>query len=243
MSKVIVITGGCGNFGDSIAEFFKSKDNQVILIDNNVEEINKRANDYNVYNVDITNEDEVVNCINKIVEKYKKIDVLVNNAGIIHSKLLVNITNKDEIRHSYNDFKKVIDVNLNGTFLVTSVVAENMIMNRVSGCIINISSISANGNIGQSAYSASKAGVSSMTKVWSKELGIFGIRVNAIAPGFIETNSTKHALSEEIINQIKHDTPLKKLGNPDNIVKSIEYIIENDFINGAIVDVNGGLTI
>lgn len=106
-----------------------------------------------------------------------------------------------------------------------------------------MSSISAVGNAGQSAYSAAKAGVESLTKTWSKELGVFGIRSVGIAPGFIDTESTSHALNESIILHVKKNTPLKKLGKKENISEAILFAIKNDYLSGTIIKINGGLTI
>ena len=106
-----------------------------------------------------------------------------------------------------------------------------------------ISSISAEGNEGQTAYSAAKAGVNAMTVTWSKELGKFGIRCNAVAPGFIETDSTRKALNESILNHIQFNTPLRQLGQADDVAQAVSSVISNKFINGVVLHVNGGLTI
>ena len=117
-----------------------------------------------------------------------------------------------------------------------------MIKKRHEGIIINISSIAAKGNAGQSAYSSSKAGLESLTKVWAQELGPFGIRSVAIAPGYIDTNSTRKALKDEKLTEIKNKIPLKKLGKIENITKSIKFVIENDYFNGSVLSIDGGLS-
>jgi 3-oxoacyl-[acyl-carrier protein] reductase len=116
-----------------------------------------------------------------------------------------------------------------------------MIMRRINGVIVNISSISAKGNAGQSAYSAAKAGLESMTIVWSKELGSFGIRCVAIAPGFIETEAMYRALSGERIEELKQQNPLKRLGKDENISSTVLFAINNDYVNGCVIGIDGGL--
>jgi 3-oxoacyl-[acyl-carrier protein] reductase len=118
-----------------------------------------------------------------------------------------------------------------------------MVTRRTKGVIVNISSISACGNEGQTAYSAAKAAVNAMTVTWSKELGRWGIRCNAVAPGFIGTESTRHALSESNLKHVQDSTPLRRLGKAEEVAHAVTALIENDFINGVILDVNGGLTI
>ena len=118
-----------------------------------------------------------------------------------------------------------------------------MVSNRTSGVIVNVSSIAAKGNIGQTAYSAAKAGIEAMSATWSKELGIFKIRSVAIAPGFIDTNSTKNSLSESVMEKWKKQIPLGKLGELEHIGKAVEFAITNDYLNGKVIQVDGGLTI
>jgi len=233
----IVVTGGAGDLGKEVVSNLTQKGANVFVLDL------KESEHPNYFQVDLLNEDSVSSAVEQIIEQTSKIDVLVNSAGSIHSQPLINIMNPKEMRHSYEDFKKYVSLNLDTTFITTSVVVEKMVKKRTKGLIINISSISATGNAGQSAYSAAKAGVEALTKTWSKELGVFGIRSVAIAPGFIETESTHHALNQGIINHVKKNTPLRKLGEASNISHSIVYAIENDFLNGVVLSVNGGLTI
>ena len=126
---------------------------------------------------------------------------------------------------------------------MSTYVAQKMAETRTKGVIINFSSVSAEGNMGQAAYSAAKAGVESFTKVLAKELGMFKIRACAIAPGFIDTPSTKKALSESMIDYWKKKTPLRKLGEMENIISTIEFIIENDYLSGTVLHIDGGLTL
>ena len=168
---------------------------------------------------------------------------MINNACYISNSLIVSLGEKGLSRHSYDLWKKTISNNLDSTFLVSSFIIENMISNRNEGLIINISSISANGNVGQSAYSAAKSGVNALTKTWSKELSKFKIRVAGISPGFIETISTKKAVSKNIIDKLKENTPSRRLGKKSEFIKAINFIINNKFFNGKILEIDGGLKI
>jgi len=243
--KIIIITGGASGLGKNMVSYFSAIDEyEVVVFD-----INKKALKYFIntpiktFYVDVTNEDQVIEGVNSVFKKYGEIDVLVNNAGIIYNEVLINMMNREDMKHKYKNFKKYLSVNLDSVFLMGSNVAEKMVMKRTKGVIINISSICSIGNAGQSAYSAAKAGVNALTKTWSKELGIFGIRVVSIAPGFINTESTNEALTDSILKHIKSNTPLRKLGRPDNISSTVKFIIDNDFINGTIVEINGGLVL
>ena len=238
-----IVTGGAKGLGLSIAEYLKAKEANVIILDIDKEALDNLSDDFVKYHVDLTNYTDVQTTIDNIVSKYQKIDVLINNAGKIYNEPLINISNPQKIKHSYEAFKNIIDINLNSVFIITSIVAEKMVFKRTMGAIVNISSISAYGNAGQTAYSAAKAAVIGLTKTWAKELGVFKIRTNAIAPGFINTQSTQDALNEEILKHIKQNTPLRKLGNAEDVAGSVLFAIENDFLNGAIIDVNGGITI
>jgi 3-oxoacyl-[acyl-carrier protein] reductase len=178
-----------------------------------------------------------------ILERHSRLDILVNNAGVIFSEPFVNIMNPAGMMHDYRRFRDSLTVNLDSVFIVSSAAVEHMVMRRTKGVIVNISSISACGNEGQTAYSAAKAGVNAMTVTWSKELGRWGIRCNAVAPGFIGTESTRSALNESILKHIQANTPLRRLGEASEVAQAVAAIIENDFINGVVLDVNGGLTI
>jgi 3-oxoacyl-[acyl-carrier protein] reductase len=241
--KIALVTGGANNLGLEIANELKDNNFEVIIFDIDEKRLDKLKNEFIVLKVDVTNEKQIQESVNNIISKYKKIDILVNNAGVIYSEPLINIMNPNNMRHSYESFQKMIKINLDSVFLMSSIVIETMIKSRTKGVIVNISSISANGNAGQSAYSAAKAGVEAMTKTWAKELGGFGIRSVAIAPGFIDTDSTSKALNDKTIKHIKSNTPLKRLGQADDISKTVLFIINNNFVNGTIISIDGGLVI
>ncbi|MBZ0098629.1 MAG: SDR family NAD(P)-dependent oxidoreductase [Taibaiella sp.] len=242
----VLITGGANGIGHAISTSLAGKVAQVIVIDRDaraVAELNLSHPAIRTYIADITNIDEVKNVTDKLYNDVGKINVLVNNAGIIHSEPLINLLSKEDAKHSIENWQRTINVNLNAVFYVTVHIAEKMVKNRHKGVIINISSITSKGNVGQSAYSATKSAVNALTVTWSKELGMFGIRCNSIAPGFMDTASTHNALSESKVKAYQKATPLGRLGKTEELVKSVEFIIENDFYNGTVLELDGGLTL
>jgi 3-oxoacyl-[acyl-carrier protein] reductase len=170
-------------------------------------------------------------------------DILVNNAGVIHSEPLVHFAARGERVHSRQTWRDVMAADLDSVFFVTSRVVDGMIARRCKGVVISISSIAAAGNPGQSAYSAAKAGVNALTCTWAKELGAMGLRFAAIAPGFFDTPSTRAALSETILARLQQQIPLRKLGNPEAIYLAARQIVENDYLTGTVLEVDGGLTL
>lgn len=229
--KSILITGGLGSIGTSIAEALKGCGANIVVFDR------MDIPEQNAFQVDVTNEEEV----EKALRKIEKVDILINCAGEIYSEPFINVMKKE--RHSKSTWDRIMNNNLNSCFLMSSHVAEKMALSRTKGVIINFSSISAQGNMGQAAYSSAKAGIEALTKVMAKELGMFKIRVCAIAPGFIETHSTKEALSDSLVDHWRKQTPLRKLGQVEDIISTVKYIIETDYLSGTVINVDGGLTI
>jgi len=167
------------------------------------------------------------------------LDVLINNAGITRDGLLVRVKDGDVKVMSLKDFKAVVDVNLVGVFLCGREAASLMAQGN-GGVIINISSVSRAGNFGQTNYSAAKAGVDAMTVTWSKELAKYKIRCAAIAPGYINTEMVA-AIKPEVLEKITAQVPLHRLGEMSEISRTALFIIENNFINGKILEIDGGL--
>ena len=167
----------------------------------------------------------------------------MNAAGAIVSEPFVNILNASSMMLPYEHFRAGLAANLDTVFIMTAAVVEQMVLRRAKGVIISLSSICACGNEGQTAYSAAKAAVNAMTVTWSRELGRFGIRCNAVAPGFIDTPSTRTALNEAQLKHIVAETPLRRLGQPHEVAQAVAALIENDFVNGVVLPVNGGLTL
>lgn len=237
--KTILITGASRGIGRELAINLAKKGHKIIANYNQSEEqakqlqkkLNKENIEIDIYKADVSKREEVRNLIKYILEKYKKIDVLINNAGKSDCKLFTDVTDED--------WNKIISNNLYSAFCVTQEAIPNMIHSK-SGCIINISSIW--GLVGascESIYSISKAGIDAMTKSLAKELGPSNIRVNSIAPGFINTEMN-NKLSKEDIESIINETPLQKVGLPEDIAKCVNWLIEDNFTTGQIISINGG---
>jgi 3-oxoacyl-[acyl-carrier protein] reductase len=244
--SVILITGGAKGIGNFLAKKLAEVSEKVIVIDNDKELLGKFDQNSNIraYFCDLTDHLEVNKIVSEIYKKEGNINVLINNAGFIHSEPLFNMIKKDDPKHSIENWQKTININLNAVFYTTANVVEKMRQNRIkSGLIINISSIAAQGNVGQSAYSAAKAAVESLATTWSKELGMFKIRAVAIAPGFFDTESTRSSLTENTLSKWEQAVPLKRLGNLEEVFLSVKFSIENDYFNGKVISIDGGLTI
>ncbi|NIB42249.1 SDR family oxidoreductase [Pseudomaricurvus alkylphenolicus] len=251
-NKVIAITGGAGGLGLEMAMHLSQKGANIALIDVNQTGLN-RALGYcaainrdfgtktRIYNANVANEEEVIKVFTKIRSDFGSLHGLINNAGITRDALMVK-TNSECIstRMSYEQWKSVIDVNLTGTFLCGREAATLMIESESKGVIVNIASISKAGNMGQSNYSASKAGVEALCVTWAKELSRHGIRSAAVAPGFIETDLVAN-MKPELQESITERIPLKEMGRPLHISKTVSFILENDYISGRTIEVDAGL--
>ena len=240
--KVALVTGGSRGIGRSIAiELAKNGAHIAINYANNsekaegvIEEIKELGVRALSVRADVSSEENVKNLIKTIEGELGKIEILVNNAGITKDNLL--------IRMKTEDFEDVLDVNLKGTFLCTKAVSRSMMKKRY-GKIINITSVvGLIGNAGQSNYSASKAGVIGFTKSMAKELGSRGIRVNAVAPGFIDTEMTQ-VLSEELKDKMIDNIPLGKLGDSEDVANLVAFLAsgKSDYITGQVINVDGGM--
>jgi 3-oxoacyl-[acyl-carrier protein] reductase len=237
------VTGGAKGLGLAIASYLSELGATVVVTDLDTESLDRLPEHLSRHRMDVTRLDETKTVVDTIVAQYDRLDILVNNAGVIFSEPFVNILNPAGMMHDYGRFRECLAVNLDSVFIVTSAVVEHMVRRRTKGAIVNISSISACGNEGQTAYSAAKAGVNAMTVTWSKELGRWGIRCNAVAPGFIGTASTHRALNESVLKHIQTNTPLRRLGEAHEVAQAVAAMIGNDFVTGAVLNVNGGLTI
>lgn len=238
MEKVILITGASRGIGREIAEKLAQKGYQVIANYNKSEkkaqELKEKYPNIDIYKADVSKREEVQKMIEYIINKYKKIDVLINNAGISSSGLFTEVTDEE--------WNRIINNDLYSVFCTTQEVLSNMIM-RKQGCIINISSVW--GLVGSSCetiYSVAKAGVDGMTKSLAKELGPSNIRVNSIAPGIIDTEMN-NCYSAEEIEAIKEEIPLERIGKKSDISKCIEWLIEDEYTTGQIISINGGWVI
>jgi 3-oxoacyl-[acyl-carrier protein] reductase len=246
--KAVVITGAARGIGRAMALAFAERGAQVALVDRDAAaleearvECESRGARAKGYVMDVTDESQVVRTFDAVAADFRRFDVLVNNAGITRDALLVKA--QDGAIHakmSLAQWQAVIDVNLTGVFLCGREAAERMIHCGNGGLVVNISSISREGNPGQTNYSAAKAGVAAMTVVWAKELARYGIRVAAIAPGFCATDILG-AMKPEMVDRVKAAVPLKRLGEPAEIAATAVFIAENDFVTGRVIEVDGGL--
>lgn len=239
--KIVIITGSARGIGFSIAERFCELGALSIILDLNQKAIDDavsilKEKGYNAegYVADVTNSEKIAELFKMIHKKHGKIDVLVNNAGITKDGLLMKMKE--------TDWDLVLNVNLKGTFICTQKISRFMLKQR-NGSIINIASvIGIMGNAGQANYAASKGGIIAFTKSSAKEFASRNIRVNAIAPGFIETEMTKK-LSEDVVKNYKDAIPLNRMGKPRNVADLCLFLASDmsDYITGQTIQVDGGL--
>ncbi|QJQ94633.1 MULTISPECIES: SDR family oxidoreductase [Halomonadaceae] len=247
---VIAITGGARGLGFAMATLLGQKGARIALLDLEHEALDTAANhlldkgvDASVFAVDVADEHSVELAFADIAAKLGPVQGLVNNAGITRDGLLIKVRDgKVESTMSLAHWQQVIDVNLTGVFLCGRAAAAQMAAAGQGGVIVNISSISRAGNMGQSNYAAAKAGVAALTVTWAKELARYNIRVGGVAPGFIETEMTS-AIRPEMLEKITKGVPLGRLGQPEDIAQSVAYIFENDYFSGRIIECDGGLRI
>jgi len=241
--KVALITGSARGIGKAIALELANHGANIaindILTENEInetlEEIKQITNKAIGIRADIAKLDEVESMMKEIINKFGKIDILVNNAGIVRDSLLMRM--KEE------DWDAVININLKGTFNCSKTVAKYMMRQKSGGKIVNISSvIGLVGNIGQANYAASKAGIIGLTKSTAKELALRNINVNAIAPGFIETDMTKK-LPEKVRQDLQQQIPLKRLGTVEEVAKTVYFLVSDaaNYITGQVINIDGGM--
>jgi 3-oxoacyl-[acyl-carrier protein] reductase len=246
--KVIVITGAARGLGAAMAQRFASQGCKLALIDLDADSIadtvsacNDDAAEVRAYGANVADEDQVVAVFEQIVTDFGGLDGLVNNAGITRDALLVKFKDGELVsKMSLGQWQSVIDVNLTGVFLCGREAAQHMIQLGSKGVIVNISSISRAGNMGQSNYAATKAGVQAMAVTWAKELARYGIRTGSVAPGFINTEMVA-GMKPEAREKLTAGIPLKRMGEPDEIANAVEFIFDNDYFSGRIIEVDGVL--
>lgn len=247
--RVVLITGGAAGIGKATAKKFSAAGATVSICDVSnesgqaaVAEIGGRCE---FHLVDVARRQSVRQWLEQVVNRFGRIDVLVNNAGIVRDNLLVKIRSGELVTQMTEaEFDAVIDVNLKGVFHCTQAAIPTMV-NQGGGVVLNATSIvGIDGNLGQTNYVASKAGVIGMTKVWARELGRYNIRVNAVAPGFTATEII-HSVPEKVLEHMKAHTPLGRLGTPEDIANAYLFLASDmaAFITGIALRVDGGLVI
>jgi 3-oxoacyl-[acyl-carrier protein] reductase len=237
----VIVAGGAGNLGSAIVAELLRRGARVGVID--AAEPPAFEGDVAFVRGDVADDAEAAAALQSLAGRIGGVSALVNCTGLIHSEPLVNILDPQQRRHRLSTWDAVIRGNLTATFLLSAYVAEHMVASKTKGVIVNFSSIAAGGNAGQTAYAAAKAGVEAMTNVWARELGPMGIRVVAIAPGFVDTPSTRSAMKENALNDLRRRTPLRRLATADEIARAVVCAIENDFMTGNVLAVDGGLTL
>lgn len=245
--SVILITGAARGLGAAMAQGVASRGARPVLVDLDEASLDStrracEALDAEVgcYAADVSSEAAVEQLFARAVNDFGRLDALINNAGILRDGLLVKAKDGEIVdKLSLEQWQSVIDVNLTGVFLCGREAAAHMIRLKSRGCIINLSSVSRAGNFGQTNYSASKAGVAAMTVVWAKELARHGIRVNAIAPGFVKTEMVA-SMRSEILDKLAAGIPSGRLCDPEEIAHAALYLLENDYMNGRVLEIDGG---
>ena len=240
----VIVTGGVRGLGRCMVDRLTALGAIVTVFDldaEGLEGLKEQYHEMNCVECDVSKYEQVVNATRQFFEAFGAPAVLINNAGILYSAPLVRISSSGVEKHDVLMWDKVLASDLSSVFYMTVCVVEKMIASRTKGTIVNISSVSAAGNPGASAYSAAKAGVNALTAAWAKELGPMGIRVIAVAPGFTDTESTKHAMSERALQETLKRVPLRRLGRPEEIAESVLAMIQNDFFNGKVLELDGGL--
>ena len=241
--KVSIITGAGRSIGQATAFKFAQEGAVVIVcdldrasVDETVESVRRKGGKADGFVVDVTDRASIKAMVDDVVVKHGRIDVLVNNAGIVQDAQLIKM--------SEDQFDKVIDVNLKGTWNCTKAVADVMVEQK-SGVILNASSVvGIYGNFGQTNYAASKFGVIGMVKTWARELGRKGIRANAVCPGFVETTILS-SIPEKVLTALKERVPLGRLARPEEIANTYAFLASDEasYINGAVIEVSGGATV
>lgn len=245
--KTVLITGAGRGLGAAMALDLAARGADVALLDleqSALDSVQAKCAEAGVqartYTANVADEGQVAAAFDGAVADFGRLDCVIANAGILRDGLLVKVKDGEVVgKLGLAQWQAVIDVNLTGVFLCGREAAERMVKLGNGGCIVNISSLSRAGNFGQSNYSAAKAGVAALTVVWAKELARFRIRVNAIAPGFIKTEMVA-SMKPEILEKMAAGIPAQRLGEPHEIAHTVAFILENDYCNGRVIEIDGG---
>jgi 3-oxoacyl-[acyl-carrier protein] reductase len=246
--KTIAVTGAGRGIGRALAEYFAERGADIAVLDVSAKDVKdtatacaRRGISARSYIANTADEQEVTGALDRIVSDFGRLDGLINNAGIVRDAMLVKVKDgRVTAKMTLAQWQEVIDVNLTGVFLCARESAQRMIELGSGGVIVNISSISRVGNVGQTNYSAAKAGVVAMTVVWARELARFAIRVGAVAPGFVRTPMVE-SMRPDVLAKVTANVPLGRLATPEEIAQAAGFIFDNDFFTGRCLEVDGGL--
>jgi 3-oxoacyl-[acyl-carrier protein] reductase len=241
----VIVTGGASGIGLAMAVRLAALGARVWAVDRDEAALaslrgTEAGHGVEYVTCDVGVEEQVKALVARVDKQSAGITVLINNAAVLRDQTLVARLGRTIRTHSLADWEETLRTNLTGTFLMAREVAESMIRARRHGLIVNVSSISRAGNPGQSAYAATKAAVDALTVTWSQELAPYGIRVAALAPGFVETKMTKD-IPPMFLERIRERTPLHRFGTLDEFAHVIQFIVENDYLNGKVLELDGGL--
>jgi 3-oxoacyl-[acyl-carrier protein] reductase len=245
LNRTAVVTGGAGHLGRAIALSLRDHGCRVVVVDRDEGALATLASEAQISVVacDLADPSATERTVTEAWNRHGPISILVNAVGVIHNGPLLNISSPENRRHGLDVWRSVIDANLTTVFLATVNVVDRMVSARTRGVVINLSSIAATGNAGQGAYSAAKAGVNAVTLAWAKELGPLGIRFVAIAPGFIDTPTTRAALDEGTMKEWIRRTPLRRLGSIEDVASAVLFAVTTEHLTGKVIQIDGGLTV
>jgi 3-oxoacyl-[acyl-carrier protein] reductase len=235
----IVISGAGGAIGAVLTAHYGNLGRRVLALDRKFEHGTGSHQSITRRTVDLLVEDEVYVVISEILSP-RNASLLINAVGQIWNEPLLAFRGGKLATHAVASWRRVLDANLTASFIMAKCMAAHMAAHG-GGCIINFSSIASGGNAGQAAYSAAKAGIEGLTRTMALELGPLGVRVNALALGFIDASTTREAVAEKQLDEYRGRTPLGRLGQVDDVINAVEFLATNAFVNGAIVQVDGGL--
>lgn len=234
----VVVSGAGGALGSLLAAHYARQGSPVLALDRQTGRLAGQS--VIARQIDLCSKQQIGAALDEALTNNGRIGLLVNAVGEIWNEPVLSLRGSRITLHDTDTWRRVVESNLTAAFLVAATVAARMVRTG-GGAIVNFSSIAADGNAGQAAYSAAKAGIEGLTRTMGIELGPFGVRVNAIALGFIDVPTTRHAVSSDVLEGYADKTPLRRLGRAEDVVNAVEFLAGNEFINGEIVKINGGL--
>ncbi len=242
--KKAIVTGGSRGLGREIALTLKALGASPYVISRTQSGIDEMGREFGIPGaaVDVGDEGQVERFFGGYAAEHGAPDIVINNAGVTADALFIGKKGDNLSKFPLSNWEKVMNVNLTGVFLCAREAAYYMVMRGVRGVIVNISSICRAGNLGQTNYSASKSAVDAMTVTWARELSRFGIRVSSVAPGYVNTDMLKD-IRPDVMEKIIANIPVGRLGETDDVAQAVRFVLENDFFNGRILEVDGGMRI